>query len=433
MSVDEVTESLLDGRYRLGACLGRGATSAVYQSEDVQLGRPVAIKLLKRPEDMPMSLERIRTETAVLAALDHPSLVTLHDARLDPGHPQYLVMEYVDGPTLASRLLDGPLPPAEVAALAHDIADGLQAVHRAGVVHRDVKPSNVLIAAPAHAGDRSTAKLTDFGIAFTLDDARITSPGVAVGTAAYMAPEQVRATALTTAVDVYSLGLVLIEALTGEPAYPVSGGVHTALRRLTEPPVIPESVGDDWRVLLTAMTRTDPEQRPSAGDVARSAAALEATAAITAHDGQGSLPATALPSAADRTARGGEAGTTKEYPVRMAFGRRMLRTRLALAAAAGAAVVSLFALAGAWSAADPGETPAQIATHAPAPAQSTAPADAGVSTGSTTDGAGASSVESGATGTSQGEVRSPSGRGSNPNRGPGNNSGNGGQPPGQSR
>lgn len=267
-AIDEhATEMLLDGRYRLGPCLGRGGMAVVYRAEDTILGRTVAIKLLGSVHETSDD-ERVHNETTVLASLNHPSLVTLYDARLSPEHARYLAMEYVDGPTLASHLSHGPLSSLETASLARDLSEALQFVHDAGIIHRDVKPSNVMLARTSRRDAGWTAKLTDFGIAYSLADPRVTSPGIVVGTAAYMAPEQVRGADLTPAVDIYSLGLVLIEALSGEPAFPVTGRVPTALRRLSEAPAIPESLDPRWGTLLARMTRVNPEERPSAREVA---------------------------------------------------------------------------------------------------------------------------------------------------------------------
>lgn len=429
---DQPTESLLDGRYRLGPCVGRGATSTVYCAEDLRLGRTVAIKLLKRPEEMPMSLERVRIESALLAMLDHPSLVTLYDARLDPGHPQYLAMEYVDGPTLASRLVAGPLPPVEAALLARDIAQALQVVHDAGVIHRDVKPSNVLVASPDRPGARGVAKLTDFGVALGLDDARLTSPGVAIGTAAYMAPEQVRATELTTAVDVYSLGLVLIEALTGEPAYPVTGGVQTALRRLTEPPAIPSSVGEGWRVLLTRMTRTEPGQRPSAGDVALAAAVLADHGPDAAGETVRALPLATAAGTAAGIAPGSEEAT-KEYPAAAPARSRSRRLRFAAVGVVGAAALAAGTVVGTWSAADPVKAPEHVAGTPAVSTPPTAPADADIGEVAQTEAVTSSTGSgTGAGGTAPAPEKAGS-KAANPNSGPGNNSGKSGKPPGKNR
>jgi len=404
---DEPTAALLDGRYRLEECVGRGGTAVVYRAEDTALGRTVAIKLLRQPDEMPSSLGRAHAESAALATMNHPALVTLYDARLDPGHPQYLAMEYVHGPTLATRLARGPLPVAEVVGLAGDIAAGLQTVHEAGIVHRDVKPSNILMSASTRPDREWTAKLTDFGIAFGMDDPRLTSPGIAVGTAAYMAPEQVNNAELTPAVDVYSLGLVLIEALTGEPAFPVTGGVQTALRRLTGPPTLPASLDAGWRDLLERMTRTEPGERPSAHEVADAVAALG--------------PA-----------------TTREYPVADVAGAASgLRRRRIAAAGAAAVLASILALAGlhgiSSSTADTPQqkvtreqattAPTQPATESPRP---TAPATPSSTHAPTVPGATTASTDGGTT--RDATSKSPASS-SNPNRGPGNNSGSTEHPP----
>lgn len=271
------TAPLLDGRYILTDRVGTGGMATVYRAEDTRLGRIVAIKMIHGGESMLGSADRAHTEKALLAALSHPSLVTLFDAHLDPGGPQYLVMEYVDGPTLADRMAVGPIPPPHLARIARDLADGLDAAHAAGIVHRDVKPSNVLMArTSSRDGGRWAAKLADFGIAFSLDgSSRLTTPGTVLGTLTYMAPEQVTDAEPGTAVDVFALGLVVLEALTGEPGYPTTGsGRAAAMARLTQPPTIPERVDADWRDLIERMTRLEPGERPSAAEVAQSARAL---------------------------------------------------------------------------------------------------------------------------------------------------------------
>lgn len=389
---DQPTAALLDGRYRLEECVGRGGTAVVYRAEDTALGRTVAIKLLRQPDEMPFSLGRAHAESAALATMNHPALVTLYDARLDPGHPQYLAMEYVHGPTLAVRLARGPLSDSEAVALARDIASGLQMVHEAGIVHRDVKPSNILMSASTRPDREWTAKLTDFGIAFGMDDPRLTSPGIAVGTAAYMAPEQVNNAELTTAVDIYSLGLVLIEAVTGEPAFPIAGGVQTALRRLTGPPALPASMDAGWRDLLQQMTRTEPGERPSAHEVVEAVAALD--------------PA-----------------PTREYAVVDAVGAASGLGRRRIAAA-GAAVVILAAIIGfagvqgLSSTADTTKPPVMLEPATTAPAQPVTESSQPVAPGATTAPTGGSTIRDSAT-------KDTGVSSSNPNKGPGNNSGSG--------
>ncbi|PVE94137.1 serine/threonine-protein kinase [Microbacterium sp. TPD7012] len=270
------SSALLDGRYVLQDRVGQGGTATVYRAEDTYVGRTVAIKMLHRGEGALRNADRARTEEALLASLSHPSLVALFDAQLRRRRPQYLVMEFVDGPTLAERMAAGPVPARQLAHLTRDLAEGLAAVHAAGIVHRDVKPSNVLLAPRrTRRGGQWAAKLADFGIACELDDARMTSSGHVLGTLTYMAPEQLRDADPGTAVDIFALGLVMLEALTGEAGYAALGtGRVAAIRRLTTKPFIPASVDPDWRRLLEHMTRLDPRERPTAVEVARAARAL---------------------------------------------------------------------------------------------------------------------------------------------------------------
>ena len=183
-------------------------------------------------------------------------------------------MEYVDGPTLSARLAAGPLPPPEeIAALAVDIAEALHVVHEKGVVHRDIKPSNVLLWNSPLPDRAFRAKLADFGIARLLDSTRVTVPGTVIGTAAYLAPEQVRGEEPSPAADIYSLGLMLIEALTGKRAFAAALGHEALIARLTVSPTIPDEVSGGWRTLLTAMTASNPARRPTALQVALAATA----------------------------------------------------------------------------------------------------------------------------------------------------------------
>ncbi len=425
------TEALLDGRYHLGPCIGRGGTAVVYRAEDRSLGRTVAVKLLRQGADeTPSDTERAHREVGVLAGLNHPSLVTLYDARLDPGHPRYLAMEYVDGPTLAARLDKGVLSREEAAALAHDVARALQVVHAAGVVHRDVKPSNVLLAPPLQAGRRWTAKLTDFGIAHEVEDARSTSPGIIIGTAAYMAPEQVRAEELTPAVDIYSLGLVLIESLAGEPAFPICNGIQTALSRLTNEPAIPESIDEEWRELLTWMTRAEPSARPSADRVAEAAAALMGDASGRT-DTAPALPLPLLLGGSAEEPGAAAPPATREYPtssVASPGGRRGLR----YAAVAAAGVIAVSAAVISWSASLSSPPATRLVTFvqdSPSPVQDSPQPDASdvasddavepdESVDATTAGTDAQSPQEPTS--VQNQNSAP-----NPNKGPGNNSGNG--------
>jgi serine/threonine protein kinase len=267
------TGELLDGRYVLDSRIGVGGMGVVYRARDETLGRTVAVKLFR---ESAADAARTTSETRLLAALNHSALVTLFDARIAEGQPNYLVMEYVDGPTLRERLSEGPLDAHEVAMMGGDLAEALHVVHSAGVVHRDIKPSNVLLRRSHVPGEHYRAKLADFGIAYLIDSTRLTTPGTLIGTAAYLSPEQVRGAEPAPASDIYALGLVLSEALTGQRAFPQTGTHEAALARLSHDPEIPGSFGYGWKSLLTAMTAREPEERPTALEVVVAAQQLSA-------------------------------------------------------------------------------------------------------------------------------------------------------------
>ncbi|WP_343917171.1 serine/threonine-protein kinase, partial [Agrococcus citreus] len=261
--------SVLAGRYRLGPLLGSGGMAFVHRATDEVLGREVALKALVRTTTDPVELQRIQSEIDLLASLSHRSLVTLFDAgttTLDDRTVTYLVMELVDGPTLDARLAVGPLAEPDIARMAHDLAEALVVVHARDVVHRDLKPANILLAPSPLPGREFEAKLADFGIASIVDAARLTATGMVLGTAAYLSPEQATGTRVGPSSDIYSLGLVLLETLTGDREFP--GTVLESLgARLVRDPVIPGSVGYEWKSLLTAMTARDPEWRPTAAEL----------------------------------------------------------------------------------------------------------------------------------------------------------------------
>jgi serine/threonine protein kinase len=221
----------------------------------------------------------------VLASFNHPGLVQVYDAGEVDGRP-YVVLELVAGATLADRLQTGALPPPAVAELGMAVADALASVHERGVVHRDVTPANVL------CGDDGRVRLADFGITRLVDEGRWTDTSVALGTPAYMAPEQVRGLDATPAADVYALGLVLLEALTGRRAYEGTG-VETALARLVRSPDARTRVPSAWRSLLGSMTALEPADRPSVVDVRDRLERLQAAAATST----AALPVAPLPGA----------------------------------------------------------------------------------------------------------------------------------------
>ena len=272
---------LLGERYELHDLIGRGGMAEVYRAHDRVLHRTVAVKLLLSLSGDDAARARFTDEARTLARLSHPGLVTILDASVTGDQP-YLVMELVRGPSLAECCRGVSLEPARVASIGAQLADALGYAHACGIVHRDLKPGNVLLA------DDDRALLTDFGIARLLSDAaRHTATGVTVGTSAYLAPEQVRGQDVTPAADVYSLGLVLLEALTGERAY---GGSPTeaALARLSTPPTIPETVSAAWTDLLTRMTALAPPDRLSTQQVAAALRRLSAEADPTTDTDAGS-------------------------------------------------------------------------------------------------------------------------------------------------
>ncbi|WP_028047545.1 serine/threonine-protein kinase [Cellulomonas sp. URHE0023] len=273
---------LLDGRYRLDGVLGRGALGVVHRAHDVLLERDVAVKVLPGVDDDTDAYLRNQAEIRVLAGLHHPGLVTLYDAgTVDDAHggrQVYLVMELVDGPTLAERLRHGRLSTEQTARVGRDIALALAAVHEREIIHRDIKPANILLTGPDSLDGTDgtagpTVKVADFGIARLADGTRLTMTGVTLGTVRYLSPEQATGVGLGPASDIYTLGLVLIECATGRPAF--SGTTaEAALARLAGPPDVPADLDPDLVGLLTRMTQMSPDDRPAAREVAAELAAL---------------------------------------------------------------------------------------------------------------------------------------------------------------
>jgi serine/threonine protein kinase len=261
-------------RYSLNRVIGSGATAVVHEGRDLITGQPVAVKLYRASGTVRHRVQHQR-EIAALTRLRHPGLIALHDCGTEPGHDgrTYLVTDLVEGPSLRTRLLDGPLSARSVYELTSRLATALAYVHAHGFLHRDIKPANILL---AHGHE---PLLADFGIARALDGTIATATGAVAGTAAYLAPEQVRGGPVEPAADVYALGLVLLEALTGRLEYPGTV-VESAIARLHRRPVVPPGLPWNLTTLLEAMTDPDPADRPTAAAVALATAdSPEATSA----------------------------------------------------------------------------------------------------------------------------------------------------------
>jgi serine/threonine-protein kinase len=255
---------LLGGRYRLIEPLGEGGMATIYRAHDEQLGRDVAVKVL-RPEYGRDSafVARFRQEAQAAASLNHPNVVNVFDYGTDRAGP-FIVMELVEGGDLQSLIREeAPLPPVAAAEIARQIADALSAAHARGIVHRDIKPSNVLLA----PGGR--VKVVDFGIARAFSEAQLTLPGTTLGSVHYFSPEQARGETVTPASDLYSLGLVLFEMLTGERAWRGESPAAVAMARLAGEAPAPSSLqpgvprGLDL-IVRRALARDPADRYPSA-------------------------------------------------------------------------------------------------------------------------------------------------------------------------
>lgn len=315
----ESSGGVVDGRYELGSVLGRGAMSTVYRAKDLRLGREVALKLfLPGSGDESFKL-RQQTEMRLLAAFDHPGLVQAYDAGVDARNDEeraYLVMELAEGRDLRAVLSDAPLSVEDTAAIGARLAGALAQVHEHGVIHRDIKPANILVS--DESGDAKSVKLADFGVALVMSDNRLTATGFTVGTAQYLSPEQAQGLHLTPASDIYSLGLVLLECLTGKAEYPGTP-VETASARLHRRPQIPAELPASVISLLEAMTDMDPERRPSADAVEQ---------ALTSPRRMSAMAETAvLPPVAPRT--GDAAAPTAPHTPRVPSARRAARVSAA--------------------------------------------------------------------------------------------------------
>jgi serine/threonine protein kinase len=255
----------LSGRYETGDRLGAGGMSNVYRAVDRTLERTVAVKVLaEHLSDDERFVARFRREALAVAKLVHPNIVQVYDTGIDNGR-HYIVMEYVEGRSGAQLLQKhGPLDPETAAEAGTQACAGLDYAHRRGIIHRDVKPGNLMIVGgPVGGGAHLAVKLTDFGIARAIEQTRITQVGSVVGTAAYLSPEQVRGEEATPATDVYALGVVLYQFLTGRLPYEGSSLAELAVRQQNERPLAPSTYNDAVPETLGAAVLRALEGDPS--------------------------------------------------------------------------------------------------------------------------------------------------------------------------
>jgi eukaryotic-like serine/threonine-protein kinase len=252
---------LLGDRYRLVRMIGSGGMGTVWEAEDETLGRPVAVKVLSESFAAgERAVRRFEREAQAAARLSGPYIAAVYDFGRSEGRP-YIVMELVRGETLEDRLArEGPLPPREASRIATQVAEALEEAHRAGIVHRDVKPGNVML---TPAGD---VKVMDFGIAAAAWAERVTTSGLVLGTPSYLAPEQAKSEKTTPASDVYALGAMLYEMVAGRPPFVAESPVALALAHIREDPRPLDQVADGVPPSLASASMAalakDPAERP---------------------------------------------------------------------------------------------------------------------------------------------------------------------------
>jgi tRNA A-37 threonylcarbamoyl transferase component Bud32 len=272
---------VLNDRYEVDKPLGRGGMAQVFRGTDRVLGRTVAIKVLdQKHRNDAKFVTRFRREAQAAAGINHPNVVSVFDTGSEDGL-HYIVMEYVDGETLDDVLArEKVLPPERVVAIAEPVARALEAAHQKGMVHRDVKPGNIML-------DRSgTVKVVDFGIARAAADDTLTQTGIVLGTAAYLSPEQAQGVAVDPRSDVYSLGCVLYEMLTGRKPFTGDSALAIAYKHVREDPTPPSQVNPDIPTELEAVVTTamakDPAQRFPSGGAMQEALSAAATGEMPA-------------------------------------------------------------------------------------------------------------------------------------------------------
>ena len=267
-------ERMLDNRYALLKVRGRGGMGTVWEARDEVLQRRVAVKEVALAPGDPHARERVLREARVAARLKHPRLVDVYDV-VEEGNRICVVQEFVDAPNLADVVADqGPLSPQRAAVVGRELLDGLEAMHRGGVVHRDLKPSNVLL-------DGDKPRLTDYGIALVSEDPRLTSTGMVMGSPAYLSPEQALGDDTGPESDLWSLGATLFFAVEGRAPYEGQGGMQTAMQVVNQPPPTPQTAGALTPV-ISGLMRRDPSTRIRGAELRELLDAAASSAAPTA-------------------------------------------------------------------------------------------------------------------------------------------------------
>jgi eukaryotic-like serine/threonine-protein kinase len=335
---------LVAGRYQIERLLGGGGMATVWSGRDLRLDRPVAIKKLSGEGlRQPKALERFDREARAVGRLSHPNVVAVYDFGIQGSEP-YLVMELVQGPTVAMLLADGPLPVVDVLAVGSQVCDGLEAAHAAGIVHRDIKPANLILAA------NGVVKICDFGVARLLDTAgngNLTGPATAMGSPSYMAPEQIGAGPVDPRTDLYALGCTMYAMLVGHPPFTAGGPFGIVHQHITRPPGPlrlrrPDAPLEVEALVDELLAKRPDERPPDAATVRARIAAAQADPAIAATPFD--LPRAAIASPVQAEPGALAILTRETSSAGPSYGARALATRRRLWAIAAVGVAALAAV-----------------------------------------------------------------------------------------
>ena len=370
--------TLIGGRYRLDERIAAGAMGAVWRGTDQLLNRVVAVKELLAAaapsttaggrEALEESRQRIHREGRIAARLQHAHVIRMFDVVVHDDRP-WLVMEYLESKSLSAVIsTSGTLEPIEAAAIGRDVADGLAAAHAAGVVHRDVKPGNVLI------GDDGRNKLTDFGVSRAVDDVQITRTGLIAGTPAFLAPEVARGADPAPAADVFALGATIYAAIEGRPPFGLNENAYALLHKVATGVIDPPKHTGPLTGIVLRLLDPDPENRPTATEAREELATVVRTGAATTGPDAPVVEPRMLSGPA--TVGPPTLAAAPPVPPPSTSGRR--RSRLQVVAAVAVAVVAAGGIAtAALLASNGGQQPAQPQAAAPNPAISTSAPTAG--------------------------------------------------------